>query len=65
METLTATAAQRIAQRTALAVAGMRADADAAEARGDLEGAAALRLFADSRERSTSRAHAGAKIGRA
>lgn len=62
MRTITATQADRIAARTAVIVANMRADADAAERAGDLEGAAALRMIADSRERAGARAHVGAKI---
>lgn len=65
MSTITEAQAQRIAQRTASLVAKMRDDADAAEARGDLEGATSLRQIADSRERAGARARVGAKIGRA
>lgn len=65
MSTVTSTQAARIAARTAQTVANMRADADAAEARGDVEGANALRRMADSRERAGARAKVGARIGRA
>lgn len=60
--TVTAAQAERIAARTAAIVANMRRDADAAEARGDLKGATALRTLADSRERAGARAHVGARI---
>lgn len=63
--TVTQTQADRIAARTAQVVSKMRADADAAEARGDLKGATALRTLADSRERAGARAKVGARIGRA
>ena len=62
---MTQTQADRIHARTAQTVQRMRHDADAAQAAGDHEGAAALRLLADSRERAGMRAHAGAVIGRA
>lgn len=65
MTTMTQAQADRIHERTAKVVANMRAEADAAEARGDLTGALALRRIADSRERAGNRAHAGARIGRA
>ena len=57
--------AGRVAARTAQVVSAMRADADAAEARGDREGAAALRGLADSRERAGARVRVGARVGRA
>ncbi|MBN0040194.1 hypothetical protein JN535_08445 [Cellulosimicrobium cellulans] len=62
---MTSTQADRIAARTAAIVKKMRADADAAEAKGDHAGAAALRTLADSRERAGARAKVGARIGRA
>lgn len=65
MRTMTQEQADRIHARTAQIVSKMRADADAAEKSGDIEGARALRMLADSRERATSKARAGAKIGRA
>lgn len=65
MNTVTATQAERIAARTAQIVANMRRDADAAEAKGDIEGATALRRLADSRERAGARAKVGARIGQA
>lgn len=65
MNTITSTQADRIAARTAQTVANMRTDADKAEARGDIEGATALRQIADSRERAGARAKVGARIGRA
>jgi hypothetical protein len=65
MTTMTQTQADRIHETTARVVATMRAEADAAEARGDLAGAQAIRRIADSRERAGNRAHAGARIGRA
>lgn len=65
MDTVTSTQAERIAARTAQSVATMRANADAAEAKGDTAGATALRNLADSRERAGSRAKVGARIGRA
>lgn len=64
MSAMTQTQADRIHARTAAIVANMRKDADAAEAKGDITGATALRTLADSRERATSKARAGAKIGR-
>ena len=64
MSTMTKTQADRIHARTAQIVERMRADAEAAEALGDLEGATALRRIADSRERAVSRAREGARIGR-
>ena len=65
MSTMTQTQADRIHARTAQIVATMRADADAAEARGDITGANALRTLADSRERAGMRGHAGAHVGQA
>ena len=65
MNTVTSTQADRIAARTAQIVANMRAEADAAEAKGNLKGAQALRDLADSRERAGSRARVGARIGQA
>ncbi len=62
MSTVTATQADRVAARTAATVARMRTDADAAEARGDITGATALRTLADSRERAGARVRVGAKI---
>jgi len=64
MSTVTSTQAERIAARTAAGVAKMRQDADAAQARGNIEGAKALRDLADSRERAGARAKTGARIGR-
>ena len=65
MDRMTQTQADRINARTAEVVAKMRQEADAAEAKGDTNGAAALRLLADSRERAGSRARVGARISRA
>lgn len=56
--------AQRIHARTAVVVANMRAEADVLESRGDVKGAAALRMVAESRERAGMRAREGARIGR-
>lgn len=64
MSTMTQTQADRIHNITETVVARMRADADAAEAQGNTEGARAMRAIADSRERAGMRAHAGAKMGR-
>jgi hypothetical protein len=61
--TITAPQADRIHARTAAIVAKMRQDADAAEARGDLKGADALRRLAESRERVTSRVREGSRVG--
>lgn len=63
MHVMTAEQAARIQTRTIAVVARMRADADAAAARGDHAGADALRFLADSRERATANARAGARIG--
>ena len=65
MNTVSNEQARRAAERTAAAVAKMRDDADAAERRGDIEGANALRQIADSRERAGARVRVGAQIGRA
>ena len=65
MNTVTSTQVDRIAARTAQIVANMRADADAAEAKGVTKGTQALRDLADSRERAGARAKVGARIGRA
>jgi len=65
MTNMTQTQADRIIERTARIVADMRAEADAAEARGNIEAAEAGRRIADSRERAGMRAHVGARIGRA
>ncbi|MBO9555571.1 hypothetical protein [Cellulomonas sp.] len=61
---VTQTQAARVAARTAEVVARMRAEADAAEARGDLLGAESLRRTADSRERAGARVRPGARIAR-
>lgn len=65
MTTMSKAQADRIHARTAAIVERMRNDADAAEARGDIAGATALRRTADSRERAGGKAHEGAVIGRA
>ena len=65
MNRVTQTQADRIAARTAQIVSKMRADADDAQARGDIDAAEALRRIADSRERAGARAKVGARIGRA
>jgi len=61
-KTVTSSTADRVAATTARVVAQMRADAAGAEQRGDVEGAAALRMLADSRERAGARVRVGAKI---
>lgn len=65
MRTMTQADANRIHEHTATLVANLRAQADAAEAAGNETGAASLRRLADSRERATLRARAGARIGQA
>lgn len=65
MDTITTTQADLIAARRARIVAKHRADADAAEQRGDHDGARALRTLADSADSAYTRAHVGARIGRA
>ena len=62
--TVTAAQAERIAARTAQVVTRMRAEADAAEAAGNLSGAKALRDLADSRERAGAKGREGARITR-
>lgn len=64
MSTMTATQAAKIQDHTATLVAQMRSDADVAETAGNSEGARALRMIADSRERAGQHARAGARIGR-
>lgn len=60
--TVTTAQAERVAARTAAIVERMRADADAAEAKGDTKGAAALRQIADSRERAGAKVRTGARV---
>ena len=65
MGAVTSTQADRILARTAGIVARMRADADAADRKGDHATAALWRGTADSRERATANVRVGQRIGQA